>query len=73
MHLLGIKLDGSEWILQWFRLYELKNSCAEVSASIIISISLEQSGKLYCFGNYEFVLGLFEIIDHASHFLNDIL
>lgn len=58
-------------------LYELKdwnNSCTGVSASIIIPlISLEQSGKLYYFENYEFVPVLFDIIDHAFHFLNYVL
>lgn len=59
---LCIQLDGSEWILQWFKTAwtckEKSNSCAGVSASVIILISLEQSGKSYYFGNYEFVLGL---------------
>lgn len=36
---------------------------------IILLISLEQSRKLYYFENYEFVLGLFEIIAHVSLFL----
>lgn len=61
--IMHIQLDGSGWILQWFKTVsthkERSNSCAGVSASVIISlISLEQSGKLYYFGNYEFVLGL---------------
>lgn len=48
---------------------ERSNNCAGVSASIRISfISLEQNGKLYYFENCEFVLSLFEIIDHASYF-----
>lgn len=61
--IMPIQLDGSEWILQWFKTVsthkERSNSCAGVSASVIVSlISLEQSGKLYYFGNNEFVLGL---------------
>lgn len=57
-----------------FKLKDWNNSCAGVSASHIISlISLEQSGKLYYFENYEFVQSLFAIIDHASHFLNYVL
>ena len=57
-------------------MYELEdrnNSCAGVSALIISLIYLEQRKKMYYFGNYEFVLGLFEIIDYASHLLNYVL
>lgn len=36
-------------------------------------ISLEQNEKLYHFGHYEFILGLFETMDHASHFENFVI
>lgn len=49
------------------------NSRAGISAFIISLIYLEQRKNSYYFRNYEFVLGLFEIIDHASHLLNYVL
>lgn len=36
-------------------------------------ISLKQNGKLYHFRRHEFILGLFEIINHASHFENYVI
>lgn len=71
-------MGGSKWVVQWVKTTqsqnERNNSCAGFSMLNKISlISLEQNEKLYHFGHYEFILGLFETMDHASHFENFVI